>query len=320
MCTSRGPWPSPECEWFGVSCLTVERSNIKIVAMPLKYDATLKDLVRRYPHDWLAGLGLEASGPVQSLDVDLATVSAQTDTVLGLGEPLTSLVNVEFQSGRDPSLPQRLLVYNALLHQRFHVPVHSAVVLLRRQADDPGLTGVLRYETQPGIASLEFRYEVLRIWEQPAEGILSGGLGILPVAPLAALPKDASTEVAVSAVVRTMKERLIAEVPLADAVRLLTAAFVLIGMRLPRSKALALKKEAFSMVDLRDSTTYQLILEEGEANALQRMILKFGTKRLGSPNAADEQSLRAITDVERLERIFDRLPGATGWQELLGTA
>ena len=160
---------------------------------------------------------------------------------------------------------------------------------------------------------------MLRIWEWPAESILSGGLGTLPVAPLAALPKGDSTELAVSAVVRSMKERLIAEVPLADAVRLLTAAFVLIGMRLPRSTALVLKQEAFSMVDLRDSTTYQLILEEGGVTALQKVLLLQGGKRFGPPNAGQEQTLRAIDEIERLERMSERLLDVTNWQELLGT-
>jgi hypothetical protein len=81
--------------------------------MSLPYDATLKERVRRYPLDWLAGLELEAEAPVRALDVDRSTVSAQTDTVLGIGEPLSSVVHLEFQSGRNPSLPRRLMIYNA---------------------------------------------------------------------------------------------------------------------------------------------------------------------------------------------------------------
>ena len=69
--------------------------------MSLPFDATLKELVRRYPLDWLAGLELAAELPVRALDVDLSTVSATADTVLGIGDPLSSLVHIEFQSGRD---------------------------------------------------------------------------------------------------------------------------------------------------------------------------------------------------------------------------
>ncbi|HUY36199.1 MAG TPA: hypothetical protein VMV69_25900 [Pirellulales bacterium] len=127
--------------------------------MSLPYDATLKELVRRYPLDWLAGLEIEVDAPVRALDVDLSTVSAQADTVLGIGEPLSLVVHLEFQSGRDPSLSRRLLKYNGLLHERFEVPVHSAVVLLRRQADEPGTTGTLRYDTQGEIVNRRDRAE-----------------------------------------------------------------------------------------------------------------------------------------------------------------
>lgn len=79
--------------------------------MSLPFDATLKELVRRYPHDWLTGLELDAQLPVRALDVDLSTVSAEADTVLGIGAPLSSLVHIEFQSSRDASLSRRLLMY-----------------------------------------------------------------------------------------------------------------------------------------------------------------------------------------------------------------
>jgi hypothetical protein len=145
--------------------------------MPLPFDATLKELVRRYPLDWLAGLELDVDLPVRALDVDLSTVSAQADTVLGIGDPLSSLVHIEFQSSRDPSLPRRLLKYNALLHERFEVPVHSAVVLLRRQADKPAMNAALRYGTQGGRAGIDFRFEVVRIWQRPALAMLTAGQG-----------------------------------------------------------------------------------------------------------------------------------------------
>lgn len=63
----------------------VTRATTKFETM---FDATLKELVRRYPLDWLAGLGLNADLPVRALDVDLSTVSAEGDTVLGIGDPL----------------------------------------------------------------------------------------------------------------------------------------------------------------------------------------------------------------------------------------
>jgi hypothetical protein len=203
--------------------------------MSLPFDATLKELVRRYPLDWLSGLGLDVELPVRPLDVDLSTVSAEADTVLGIGNPLSSLVQIEFQSSRDASLPRRLLIYNALLHGRFEVPVHSAVILLRRQADDPAMNGTLRYDTHGGRAGIDFRFEVVRIWERPASALLAGGLGMVPLAPLGDLQAGSPPEAALTGVLRQIDERLEAELPPADAKWLLMAAWILIGMRVPRS-------------------------------------------------------------------------------------
>ncbi|HVA45957.1 MAG TPA: hypothetical protein VNH11_06180 [Pirellulales bacterium] len=289
--------------------------------MSRPFDATLKELVRRYPLDWLAGLELDVQLPVRALDVDLSTVSAEADTVLGIGDPLSSLVHIEFQSSRDASLSRRLLMYNGLLHARFEVPVHSAVVLLRRQADDPAMNGTLRYDTQGGRAGIEFRFEVVRIWERPASAMLTGGLGMVPLAPLGELPAGSSPEAALAGL-RRIDERLEAELPSAEAKRLLMAAWVLIGMRVPRP-ALRFVEEALTMVDLRDSSTYQLIVEEGMAQGmakgLRTMLLQIGARRLGRPVAAVQESLDAIDDVARLHRLGERVLEVATWQELLDT-
>ena len=47
------------------------------------------------------------------------------------------------------------------------------------------------------------------------------------------------------------------------------------------------------------------------------MLLKFGQWKLGSPPADIVATLNAVTDVQRLEAMADRLIAATTWQELL---
>lgn len=134
-------------------------------------------------------------------------------------------------------------------------------------------------------------------------------------------------------VLRRIDERLEAELPPADAQRLLMAAWVLIGMRVPRSK-LKIIQEALTMVDLRDSSTYQLIIEEGmakgmekglaqgiekgKAEGLRTILLQIGARRFGSA-AAVRQSLGAIDDVARLHRMGERVLDVATWQELLDT-
>ena len=158
--------------------------------MPLEFDATLKDLVRRRPGDFSDGFHLRGSGTPAVLNVDLSLVSAATDVVLAFGDPPSSLVDLNFQSSSDGTLVERLLLYNVLLHYRYGVPVHSLLVLLRPAADRPNLTGWLLYRGQGRRGRTDFRYEVIRLWQVPARRLLRAKLGILPLAVLGGYPKE----------------------------------------------------------------------------------------------------------------------------------
>jgi hypothetical protein len=58
---------------------------------------------------------------------------------------------------------------------------------------------------------------------------------------------------------------------------------------------------------------------EGKAEGARQIILRLGRKQLGAPDAITIATLNAIVDVERLERISDRLEIASSWSELLAT-
>ncbi len=55
--------------------------------MPLPFDATLKDLARRYPGDYASTFRLGNPSDLHALNVDLSVISAATDVVLGHGDP-----------------------------------------------------------------------------------------------------------------------------------------------------------------------------------------------------------------------------------------
>ena len=72
---------------------------------------------------------------------------------------------------------------------------------------------------------------------------------------------------------------------------------------------------------MRESTTYQAILDEGreegrlvEARAILR---RQGRKKLGTASAEVLSRLEAINDLDRLERMSERLLDASSWDELL---
>jgi hypothetical protein len=60
-------------------------------------------------------------------------------------------------------------------------------------------------------------------------------------------------------------------------------------------------------------------MDEGRVKEAQAIIRRLAGKRLGSPAEAVELTLKAIDDLERLERIIDRANDAADWQDLLAT-
>lgn len=282
--------------------------------MAKPFDATTKHLVESRPENWLEYLGLRFSGSVEVLNVELSTITAEADQVLRVNDPTPWLAQIEFQASYDRTLARRLLRYSVLLAARHEVPVHSVVVLLRREADGPALTGVLE-DRLPGAdaAYLSFRYQVVRVWQQPVAALLAGGLSTLPLAPLADV-----TPAQLPAVIRRMAERLSQEASPSEAATLWTATYVLMGLRYEREVARNLLRGVMTM---RESVTYQAILMEGEAEGrtseARRLLVLQGTRRFGPPSDETRAAIERITDLDQLEGLGLRLLDVGSWEELL---
>jgi predicted transposase YdaD len=279
--------------------------------MSKPFDATLKDLIQSYPGDFLAALDEPATGLVEALNVDLSTLTAASDVVLRRADG--EVVHFELQSGPDLSLPRRALLYNAVLFHREAPPaVHTIVVLLRPKADHFGLNGVVRCRSKSGHCSVEFHYEVVRVWQRPMEAYLQGGVGTLPLAVLGRPPEGQSREAALPAVIRRIVERLVDETP-ADLPKMLAAAYVLAGLRLAKAQTDRLFR---GIPGMQDSTTYQGILDDGREGRLdeaRKLLVRLARKRFNCPNAEGEATLAAITDLEKLERLGVALMVARSW-------
>ena len=66
--------------------------------MALTFDATLKDLVRDHPTDFLSVFDAPPTLPVSLLNVDLSTVTTAADVLIGLGDPLREIMHFDFQA------------------------------------------------------------------------------------------------------------------------------------------------------------------------------------------------------------------------------
>jgi hypothetical protein len=148
--------------------------------MALTFDATLKDLARAHPAEFVAAFDQPTSLPLSLLNVDLSTLTIAADFVVGLGEPLQEVLHLDFQSSASASKHRDILVYNAVLHKLYQVPVHSIVILLRPQAAHSSMNGTVSYAARPLQGRMDFGYQIARLWETPAEMLLAGDLGIVP--------------------------------------------------------------------------------------------------------------------------------------------
>jgi predicted transposase YdaD len=95
---------------------------------------------------------------------------------------------------------------------------------------------------------------------------------------------------------------------------------LVVGMRYSREMAEILLG---GVVFMKESVTYQAILEEGEAKGMiagaRQLLIELGSDRFGPPDARTAATLDRIRDLQRLKELGVRLLRARNWQELLGS-
>jgi predicted transposase YdaD len=282
------------------------------------YDPTLKTLVEIEPESWPVLFGYPKA-PTQIIDADIATVSGAADKVLRVSDDPAYLLHLEFVSGHDSAtLPSTLLMRNSLLGHRHQLRVRSGAVLLRPDADSPQLTGMYERRFPGEEPYLTFRYAVVRVWQLTPEPLLSGGLAQLPLAPISAV-----TEAELPGIIKRMERRLSSRRGRKQAPAIWGAAYILLGLRHSPALAAQLFRGVMSM---KESSTYQAILEEGRQEGLQKgavaeakkLLRAFGSRRWGDPDSQIAAAIERIEELALLEDLCNRLDSVRGWQELLG--
>jgi hypothetical protein len=160
---------------------------------------------------------------------------------------------------------------------------------------------------------LRFRFETVRAWELPVADLLNAGIGFLPLAVLGKPPPGQTRAQALPAIAKRIADRAEREAK-ADAKRLYLAAYILSGMHVQPAVA----RDIFNkVIAMKESGTYQLILEEGAIDHTRKLILRLGSKQLGDPTEKQKNKLAVIEDLERLERIMEKAFTAKSWDGLL---
>jgi predicted transposase YdaD len=285
--------------------------------MSKPYDASTKYLVETHLADWLGLSRRQTSSPAVTIDADLATVTAAADKVLRVEEESPWLFHLELQSSWEKNLPRRIHWYNSLLEYRHELPVHSLLVLLRREADAPGLTGEHVCHLPCEVPYRTFKFQVVRIWTMPLNTILSGGVGLLPLAPLC---DEATGEL--PRVIEKLSERFGRDVLPEEAGTLWAATDILMGLRYSRELVAQIMKGVGGM---KESVTYQAIVEEGiekgwikgKLEGKREILLRLGKRQLGSPEPNIVALIEGISDNDLLDQLCERVLNVVDWRELI---
>jgi hypothetical protein len=275
------------------------------------FDPTLKTLAELSPADWLPLAGRRRRR-VTIVDSDVGTtVSGATDKVFRVHDDPEYLLHLDFESGHFHSdLLVRLRLYNSAFEYRHRRVVLSVPVLLRPEADSPQWNGLFESGLPNEVPVSTLRYPVVRVWQVPAEQLLTGGVGTLALAPISDVPGGD-----VRRVVGRMKERLSGPKAPRRTADIWAATYVLMGLRYSNDTiANSLFEEVLRM---KESTTYQAIARQERAEEARQILLRQGKLKFGPPDATTRSALDAVNDLAQLHDLTDRLLSVDSWEKLL---
>jgi predicted transposase YdaD len=162
------------------------------------------------------------------------------------------------QTRPDPLIGERVAEYGLRLWRHLRLPVYSVVIYLREGGGIPASPFVL--ERGDGEEGLQYRYGVIRLWEEPADRVLA--MTEPGVWPLAALMQGEAL-----AMLGTVAERIAtAPLPRGEREELAGILAVLAGLRLPRSVVQqVVRRNPMLRELLGESSMAEIWREEGEA-------------------------------------------------------
>jgi predicted transposase YdaD len=154
--------------------------------------------------------------------------------------------------------------------------------------------------------------------------LLASGLTVLPLAPLSNVQEEKLPEVLLA-----ILARLAREAGPEEAATLWNATLVLMELRYSEEKIDSIIEEASAMLlgirGIEESSVYQGILKKGEAigeakgaaKEARTILLRQGSKRLGPPDERIRQRIAAITEMDRLRGLLNRILDVPSWDEIL---
>lgn len=139
----------------------------------MSFDTTCKRLAEIFPQDfasWLFGYPIALT---ELSPTELSIEPIRADSVILL-QGQAEIAHIEFQTDPKDDVPMRLADYRLRLHRKFpNKTIHQVVIYLRET------TSQRVYQNYFEIAGMYAEFEVIRIWEVPAEELMAFP-GLLP--------------------------------------------------------------------------------------------------------------------------------------------
>jgi predicted transposase/invertase (TIGR01784 family) len=265
------------------------------------YDNVCKFLAENYSRDFAQWLLGEPIFFTQLSPSELSLEPIRADALILL-ESDQIILHLEFQTDPDPKMSFRMLDYRTRVYRRFPKKTMRQVVIYLKETSSP-----LVQENAFILPNTRHEYEVLRLWEIPAEKML-GLSGLLPLANLGKTPNRPEILRQVAAKIDNIEGRT-------EKSNLAAATAILAGLVLTKEIIGSLLREEI----MRESVIYQDIRESGKAQGRREeavsLILRLLNRRLGEISSTLSQQIRELS-LEQLETLGEALLDFTSLTDL----
>lgn len=269
------------------------------------YDNVCKFLAENYSRDFAQWLLGEPLFFTQLSPSELSLEPIRADALILL-ESDQIILHLEFQTEPDPKMSFRMLDYRTRVYRRFPKKNMRQVVIYLKETSSP-----LVQENAFILPNTRHEYEVLRLWEIPAEKML-GLSGLLPLANLGKTPNRPEILRQVAAKIDNIEGRT-------EKSNLAAATAILAGLVLSKEIIGSLLREEI----MRESVIYQDIRESGKAQGREEgrreeavsLILRLLNRRLGEISSTLSQQIRELS-LEQLETLGEALLDFTSLTDL----
>ncbi len=233
--------------------------------MPGKWDTSTKRLLGENPEHFVRWLlpQAEVKGPVKLQPVNLNDREIEADNLCqAIVNDLDCLVNFEFQSYADSTMPQRMWAYNALATFSYNLPTYSFAIYLRKCAVPEEF---FEWTFPTSVVVHRFTYTVIKLWEIPVEVLKRTEL--IGIFPLMVLGKDGKRPEVVEEVITTLEV-----VEENKGKELLSLTYIIASLVFDSPTERRWLKRRFKVLQdaLRGTWAYQEIMQEGWEEGMQK--------------------------------------------------